>query len=336
MTGRIELAVVIIGRNEGKRLTACLDSIGAADLPAQTELIYVDSNSTDGSPERAEEYGARVIVLESGKLSAARARNAGWRSTNATFVLFLDGDTILHRDFVSLALKEFSNPQVAVVWGHRREIHPEASLYNRILDLDWIYRPGPVEFCGGDALMRRSCLERANGFNPELIAGEEPEMCRRMRAAGDQILHIDAPMTGHDIAMFHFSQYWRRAIRTGHAYAQIAEMFRESIDPFWSREARSNLIRGTAYILLAIVFAVASIATASLFPLCIGMTAFGVLAVRTAFRSRWKGISWTTLVLFGIHSHIQQIPVLAGQVVYLLGKWRKQNSELIEYKKGPQ
>src|SRR5580704_4449174 len=114
------VSVVVIGRNEGDRLSACLQSVRAArQMPERTELIYVDSNSTDGSPDRAASFGAKVIVLGSGKLSAARARNAGWRLATAPFILFLDGDTILDPDFVHRARKEFADPSVAVVWGHR-------------------------------------------------------------------------------------------------------------------------------------------------------------------------------------------------------------------------
>jgi len=305
-------------------------------MPEPAELIYVDSNSTDGSPERAAEFGARVIVLGSGKQSAARARNAGWRSAIAPFILFLDGDTVLNRDFVHLAMKEFQNPQVAVVWGHRRELRPEASLYNRILDLDWIYPPGYTDFCGGDALMRRSSLEDVNGFNADLIAGEEPDMCRRMRVMGHLILHIAIPMTGHDLAISGFSQYWRRSVRTGHAYAEISVLYRDTPDPLWSRESRRNLWLGSLYVLTAILLGAASILLRSIVPLLAGALGFAALTIRTARSFRWKGVSWTTLLMFGIHSHIQQLPILQGQILYLWGRWRSQRSELIEYKSGPQ
>jgi glycosyltransferase involved in cell wall biosynthesis len=330
------LAIVVIGRNEGDRLTACLESILASrNMPEPCELIYVDSNSTDGSPERAKGFGAKVIVLGAGKLSAARARNAGWRGATAPIIFFLDGDTILQGDFVHRAMKEFEDPGVAVVWGHRREIRPQASIYNRLLDLDWIYPPGPAEFCGGDALMRRSSLERANGFNPDLIAGEEPDLCRRMRAAGDSILHIDLPMTGHDLAIYHFSQYWRRAVRAGHAYAEVAARYQNTPDPFWSSESRANLLRGSLYLALSAGICAVSIYLHSFIPLLAGLTGLAMLSIRTALSCRWKGVSWDTLLLFGIHSHLQQVPILQGQILFLFGRWRKQGSGLIEYKNGP-
>ena len=57
------VSVVVIGRNEGERLVRCLESVQAAEYhPEKVELIYVDTDSTDGScaaaePERIRERG---------------------------------------------------------------------------------------------------------------------------------------------------------------------------------------------------------------------------------------------------------------------------------------
>jgi glycosyltransferase involved in cell wall biosynthesis len=330
------LSVVVIGRNEGSRLAACLESIRAAqNMPQPIELIYVDSNSTDDSVERATSLGAKVIGFNTGKLSAARARNVGWRAATAPFILFLDGDTILHPDFVQHAMKRFEDQRIAVIWGHRRESRTKASAYNRILDLDWIYPPGFAEFCGGDAIMRRSALEQVNGFNADLIAGEEPDLCRRMRAEGNLILHIDAPMTSHDLAILHFNQYWRRAVRSGHAYAEIADRYRGTPDPLWSKESRGNLLRGSLYCSIALGVLAGSVLLQSSVPLLVGALGGAALAVRTALSSRWKDASWNTLLLYGIHSHFQHVPIMQGQILYLWARWRRQDRELIEYKSGP-
>jgi hypothetical protein len=53
-----------------------------------------------------------------------------------------------------------------------------------------------------------------------VIAGEEPEMCVRLREKGWTIHRIDAEMTLHDAAITRFSQWWKRSLRSGHAYAQ--------------------------------------------------------------------------------------------------------------------
>lgn len=326
------LSVVVIGRNEGERLTRCLESVRAMTDPGgPVELIYVDSASTDGSPERAAALGATVITVHPERPSAALGRNAGWRAARAPLVLFLDGDTILHPRFVADSLPEFQNPPVTVVWGHRREIHPEASLYNRVLDLDWIYPPGPSEFCGGDALMRRVALEAVDGFDATLIAGEEPDLCRRLRARGGLILHVDRPMTGHDLAMTRWRQYWRRAVRAGHAYAEVAARFRATDTPLWEREVKRNRVHAGVLLLLLLVAVAGLLRGWLVIPLLV-IGLWLALALRTALKVGWKSRNPLTRLLYGIHSHIQQIPILIGQLGYYRDRWRGRRRGLIEYK----
>ena len=324
------VSVVIIGRNEGKRLMRCLESVAAMRVDGfAIETIYVDSASTDGSPARAATFGAKVIAVRPERPSAALGRNAGWRAAQGDFVLFLDGDTILHPDFVIRALEAMRDSSIAIVWGHRREIHPEQSIYNRVLDLDWIYPPGPSEFCGGDALMRRSVLEAVGGFDASLIAGEEPEMCRRIRAQGFGIQHIDAPMTGHDLAITGFPAYWKRAYRAGHAYAEVATRFRNTPDPMWLKDSRRNLLHAgilsgcLAMLTLSLLWPTVAVLIAAFMCFLVG---------RTYSRCGWKSADRTTRLLYSTHAHLQQIPIALGQWSYFINTRRGRHSQLIEYK----
>jgi glycosyltransferase involved in cell wall biosynthesis len=325
------LSIVIIGRNEGQRLVHCLHSVGRLQgMAGKPELIYVDSASTDGSPQTAADFDAHVITLQGGTQTAARARNAGWHHASAPYVLFLDGDTILHPRFVEAALKVLeSDPGIAAVWGHRRELYPNRSIYNRVLDLDWIYPAGDTDFCGGDVLMRRTALAEVKGYDSALIAGEEPELCRVLREKGYRIVHIDTPMTRHDLNMTRFSQYWRRAMRAGYAYSEVSSRFRETADPMWSRESKRNLRNGSFWI--------------TWFTVACGLLAFRslwilpwfVLLLVLSARSGWKARSSAPgqiglLMLYGIHSQLQQIPILVGQLRYARHA-RKQPAQ-IEYK----
>jgi len=336
----VTVSVVIIGRNEGERLTACLESVAALrrdgdGFSIETEILYVDSSSTDGSPARAAALGATVIQVKPERPSAALGRNAGWSAARGQYILFLDGDTLLHPDFVCTALARFLEPSVAIVWGHRRELAPHQSSYIRVLDLDWIYPPGDCEFCGGDALMRRSVLLQVGGFDASLIAGEEPEMCRRIRARGYRIIHIDAPMTLHDLGVKSFRAYWRRAFRAGHAYAEVSARFRHSCDPLWTRESRRNLIHGTG-VLLAPLLPLAALLAPSIqvAGALLGILLLGgfALLVRSARRCAWKSDSVLTCWLYALHSHFQQVPILFGQLARQRDAWRGTRHRLIEYK----
>lgn len=327
------LSVVIIGRNEGDRLLRCLDSVRRmTPIGGEVEIIYADSASTDGSRGRAAAQGARVISVDSGPPTAARGRNAGWRASSGTYVLFLDGDTILDPDFLAKSLPSFGDPAVAVVCGNRREIHPEATVYNRVLDLDWISPAGVADYCGGDALMRRAVLEEVGGYDETLIAGEEPEMCRRMRGRGYRILHLDVPMTGHDLAMTRWRQYWRRAVRTGHAYAEVSERFRGTELPFWEAELKGNSRRTVVLLAVPVACSAAAVALASPLPLILAPLFYAALAVRTARRFRWKSDSAITCLLYGIHSHLQQLPIFLGQLQFFRNRRAGRRRGLIEYK----
>jgi hypothetical protein len=63
-------------------------------------------------------------------------------------------------------------------------------------------------------------------------------------------------------------------------------------------------------------------------PFTIWVLAFAGLAARTAWQYRWKPAPWTTLLLYGFHSHLQQIPIFFGQLQFMLNR----NKALMEYK----
>ena len=181
-------------------------------------------------------------------------------------------------------------------------------------------------------MMRRSALERMDGYDPGLIAGEEPDLCRRLRAAGGLILRIDAPMVEHDLAITRWTQYWRHAQRTGHAYAEVSSRYESSPDPLWIRESRRNLVHGPLVLLGPVTIALAAWRLDAWLLLPIFLCVAFFVLVRTAWRARWRSNSLATLCCFAVHSHVQQVPIFWGQVSYWWSKARRKRRELIEYK----
>ncbi|MEM0934664.1 MAG: glycosyltransferase [Pseudomonadota bacterium] len=220
------IGIVVIGRNEGARLMACLESVRGAEA----HIVYVDSGSSDGSVAAARGVGADVVELdESAPFTAARARNAGVarlvESTPPDVVQFIDGDCTLAPGWLDRALEAFARESgLGVVCGRRREVSPGASVYNRLIDREWDTPVGITKACGGDAMMRLAAFRAVGGFNGALIAGEEPELCVRLRAAGWTIRRLDAEMTRHDASITRFAQWWARTRRAGYAYAAGARL----------------------------------------------------------------------------------------------------------------
>ena len=332
------LSVVIIGRNEGERLLRCIASVRAAHWRGLAhELIYVDSRSTDGSLQQARASGALALELQDPAPCAAKARNLGLTQARGEFILFLDGDTELDPDFVARALPVLDDPRLCAVWGHRRESAPQQSVLTRVLDLDWIYPVGRTLYFGGDVLVRRQALLDLGGFDPTLKAGEEPELCARLRARGWEIEHIDAPMTRHDLAVRTWRAYALRAYRSGIAYAEVADRMRRIGDPLWQHEAARD--RRHALALLALPPALTALAMLSRSPGLTGSALAGVallgllLLARTVWRCRWKAPrSPGLLALYALHAHGQKIPALFGQWQWWRARRRQVQIGLVDYK----
>ncbi|HSH93898.1 MAG TPA: glycosyltransferase family A protein [Roseimicrobium sp.] len=320
------IGVVIIGRNEGARLERCLKSVVGRGFV----VVYVDSGSTDDSVLMAKTLGAEVVELAAGKkFTAARARNAGFAALPADveFVQFVDGDCEVDTNWIAKAVSELTAGQeIAAVCGRRRERFPEASIYNTLCDLEWDTPIGPAKACGGDAMFCASALAAVGGYNPELIAGEEPELCVRLRSAGWNIHRIDAEMTLHDADMHHFSQWWRRNLRNGHAFAEGAAMHGSGHDRHWVKDTRSNWFWGMLFPL--IVFAVAwPTYGASL--LLLGMYPLQAFRIYRYARSRgWGNAS----LFYAIFCVIGKFPQAIGQLLYKVRSLQGTETQLIEYK----
>ena len=249
---------VVIGRNEGARLVTCLASLQGH----VRHIIYVDSGSSDNSADAARAAGAEVVELDmSHPFTAARARNAGLARLNeADFVQFVDGDCRVDAGWIAFAARHLaSHSKLAVVCGRRRELYPQASIYNRLCDIEWDTPVGLAPACGGDAMMRVTALDQVNGFREDLIAGEEPELCLRLRREGWSIERLDHEMTKHDANILRFGQWWARSRRAGHAFAEGAHLHGRAPERHWRRETRRALFWGLGLPIAALaLFASAS------------------------------------------------------------------------------
>jgi GT2 family glycosyltransferase len=330
LTDRRDVGVVAIGRNEGERLRRCLASLAGTI----TRIVYVDSGSTDGSVAMARGMGAEVVELDRAvPFTAARARNAGLArlvqvAPDLSLVQFVDGDCEVAAGWIDAALASLrEQPEVAVVCGRRRERDPGASPYNRLCDLEWDTPVGFADACGGDALMRVQPVRALGGYDESLIAGEEPDLCLRLRRGGWRILRIDAEMTLHDAAMTRVRQWWRRTMRAGYAYAEGAARHGRGPERYWVREVRSNWLWGLALPVGALALAVPS---GGLSLLAGG--GYLVLAFRIYRYQRGRGATAADARLYALSCVAGKLPQALGQALYWWRRWSGKRGRLIEYK----
>lgn len=321
------IGVVVIGRNEGDRLARCLGSV----LSAASQVVYVDSGSSDGSVALAAAAGATVRPLDLRRpFTAARARNEGVACLRkllptTEFIQFVDGDCEVVPGWLAAASAFLDDhPEVAAVCGRRRERHPERSIYNRLCDIEWDTPVGEARACGGDVLLRSAALQQVGGYRDDLIAGEEPELCLRLRARGWRVWRLDVEMTLHDAAITRFGQWWTRCKRAGFAYGEGARLHGAPPERHWVRECRSAWLWG-ATLPLAI-----SLTTLIAGPA--GFFALGLYPLQMA-KVGWRlpergGIRWVRAFFLVVG----KFPEAQGLVKSWLAHVRKERAQLIEYK----
>ena len=321
------VGVVIIGRNEGERLVRCF-----ASLTAQlSQLVYVDSGSSDESVNAALNASASVVALDmTVPFTAARARNEGFSRLRkvypqAEYVQFVDGDCEVSSAWIPSAVKFLdAHPGVAAVCGRRRERFPENSVYNMLCDMEWDTPIGEAKACGGDALMRVDAFESVQGFRPDLIAGEEPELCVRLRATGWKIWRLDQEMTLHDAAISRFGQWWKRSRRCGYAYAEGAHLHGRPPERHRVNESRRVWIWGLGIPVIAVGLVLA-IGTSGLTILFVYPLQILRLALRGSFSSKKNW--WHALFLM-----LGKFPEAVGQLHYFYNRVTGNAAHLIEYK----
>ena len=325
------IGVVVIGRNEGERLKQCIRSLAASHL----HLVYVDSASSDDSVAFVREQGFDVIELDmSIPFSAARARNEGFRYLlecypETEYIQFVDGDCEVNDQWVQVAHDYLQkHPSLAAVCGRCRERYPEKTTYNYLCDLEWDTPVGPAAATGGIFMCRVTALLSVDGFNPQVIAGEEPEMCFRLRQQGWKLERIDAEMVLHDANMTTLTQWLKRTERSGHAYAQ--GFFLHGNSP--ERYCRNDLLRIVLWSLvipLVIVFCVLLVGVTGLllalvYPLKIVQITLQMIKHR-GLETKIARVYATGLVL-------GKFAQLKGVLAFFMKRLRKKPLAIIEYK----
>ena len=325
----MSLGIVIIGRNEGPRLQRCLRSVSRSEAC----IVYVDSGSRDGSVELADSWGVNVVSLsDSLPFTAARARNAGFAklqhlNPKVEYVQFMDGDCELASGWFMYAMNFLqAHPGMGAVCGRRRERFPEQSIYNKLCDIEWDTPLGEARFFGGDVLIRANALREVGGYRDDLIAGEEPELCIRLRAVGWRLWRLPHDMTWHDAAMVDFSQWWRRTMRSGYAFAQGAHLHGAPPERHWIRESRRAWCWGLALPAL--------LGLSWLWPETAHWTvwACGVYpaqVLRLILRGKGPGAMPPSRAFFLV---LGRFPEALGQMKYWADQFTKRPPGLIEYK----
>lgn len=290
------------------------------------ETIYVDSGSTDGSPQLARELDFRVVELTSESPSAAKARDAGWRVCRSPVVLFLDGDCRLDPHFLPAAAPVLERPEVAAVFGRIHEQSPDRNWLHHVMHLHWGSRPaGRAVSAPGCLAIKRRDIQAVGGYRSDLAAGEDADLSFRIVNSGRELVGLARPMVWHDVSMDDVRQYWTRFKRTGYSDAHLRETYGDQLKRAAARRKR---------ILLRVAGAGASLASlASPWPWAAPLLAAAPVAPE-AFQAQMYGGRWYSGLLFAGHLHLASVAMLFGRFRRARDRRLRSDSEF-NYKRGP-
>ena len=217
------ISVIVIGKNEGSRLDACLSSIKSALRLLKHEIIYVDSRSTDDSIARAKAHGARCFLLSDERTTAGLGRFVGTKEASGEYLLFLDGDMELMPGFCENAMMTLAARDAQGVCGIREDVYMKnGKIAGRNENYFGCTHERVCPEFGGAVFLKADALQMAGGWSPDTIACEEAELHARLRAKGCQVIEIPVPMIRHTDAVRDDRSMWnaifsRRRLGEGQA-----------------------------------------------------------------------------------------------------------------------
>ena len=253
------ISVIVIGRNEGERLSRCLSSVSTALGFLSHELIYVDSGSTDDSLARARRAGAACYRLLEAQPTAGLGRAVGAAHAKGEFLLFLDGDMSLLPGFCEQAIQILAQGRAEAVTGQRTDVYLQDG--REAGREENYFHCTEARICpefGGALFIAAKALRLAGGWSGDPIACEEAELHARLKASGARVLEIPIPMILHTDTVresrgLFSAVFSRRRLGEGQA---LRAAFRRGAGRAYLRHARTKLIFWALDLscLLALVF----------------------------------------------------------------------------------
>lgn len=312
------VSVVVIGRNEARNLPACIESIREMDYPQDLlEVIYVDTDSVDDSPDIARQYGAKVFEEHSDFPTPGLARNRGWREGKYEIIHFIDGDMMVAPSYLREAVKYLMHNGVVSVIGRLNLSKNSENLISRILHFVWEKKQtGYVSAPGAGGTFSKLALAKVGGYNPELLRGEETDLGYRLRQSGMRIMLIDEVMGTHDYDIRTPLGLWERFYNMGRSFAKILQLKPTESLTCEQRAARRVVFQGIIAMVDGMVLIFLKLWWV-LVALPLLLAIYVVVRYWQPTKRRWKRIVYFLLEYFGK-------PVIwIGMIGYNLKYWKK-------------
>ena len=196
----MKLSIIVIGKNESRHIGKCLSAaLTAAKKCGDYEIIYADSASTDDTVEKASRFPVTIVKLKpEWQITSSAGRYIGYMQTRGDYLLFIDGDTLIYKQWPETAIRFLeAHPDAGGVAGILHEIFLDKNGFFVSLNKNRYHQRPKTEIVptfGGTAMYRREAMETAGSFNPWVLATPELETALRIRKQGYLLYRIYEPM----------------------------------------------------------------------------------------------------------------------------------------------
>ena len=208
------VSIIIVNWNGGKVFKACLQSLSKIDYP-NWELIVVDNGSTDGSDNYP---NTKKIIKNKNNIGFAPANNQGVKKAKGKYVLLLNNDTKITKDFLTKLVKRAEEDKSIGV------LQPKMFMMDKKGYLDnagsYMTRLGFLEHWGfgqkdskefeketevfsakgACMLIRKEVIEKVGLFDKDFVSYfEESDFCWRVWLAGYKVLFYPEASIEHKV-----------------------------------------------------------------------------------------------------------------------------------------
>ncbi len=220
VVGYPSVSIIVLNYNGKQHLKELFNSLKKIDYPKNKyEVIMVDNNSSDGSVEYVKKNFPWVKIIKLDKnYGFAEGNNIGFRKSRGEYVVFLNNDTKVDKNWLKELVKvAMSDEKIAVcgskvmfydkpdriqfaggfldIFGapwHRGECEKDIGKYNKIDDIFYAF--------GASMLVKRNIVEKhlKYVFDPKyFIYFEETDFAWRIKLLGYRVVYVPTSIVYH-------------------------------------------------------------------------------------------------------------------------------------------
>lgn len=169
------VSVVVPARNEAELLPRTLESLRAQTTDHPYELIVVDGDSEDRTPEIAREFDARLVPGPGDAIG--HGRHLGAQAARGEWLAFVDADTLVASDYLETMLEYAREEGLSAASSRCRMRGGRATLMQGVINHVFPRLERPI-LPGFNFFVERDAYENAGGF-PD-VPNEDTAFSRRL------------------------------------------------------------------------------------------------------------------------------------------------------------